>query len=266
LPASPTTGSSVVITDGGNWTTNNLIVARNGSTIEGLSEDLTLNMGGVTVWLVYSGSTWHVSASVGPQGVSGSAGPTGPTGPSGAASTVSGPTGPTGAASTVPGPTGPTGPSGAGAYTTTSSVQLGSLGIGTPASGTTGEIRATNNITAYYSDGRLKTILGNIPNALNKLLSLNGVIYVGNDIAEKYGYTSKEEQVGVIAQQVKNVLPQIVVPAPFDIAKSEEGEYSKSGENYLTVHYDKLIPLMIEAIKEQQKKIEELERKLNGNA
>jgi hypothetical protein len=51
---------------------------------------------------------------------------------------------------------------------TTASVQFGSFGVGTAASGTTGEIRATNNITAYYSDDRLKTRLGNIENALDK--------------------------------------------------------------------------------------------------
>ena len=73
----------------------------------------------------------------------------------------------------------------------------------------------------------------------------------------------KKEQVGVIAQEVEKVLPQIVVPAPFDIAQDADGnEYSKSGENYKTVQYDKLVPLLIEAIKEQQETIINLQRRI----
>ena len=142
--------------------------------------------------------------------------------------------------------------------------QINSLGVGTPPSGSTGDIRATNNITAYYSDLRLKDVLGNIKNPLEAVLSLNGVIYKGNAVARGYGYTSDTEQVGLIAQEVQKVLPQVVVPAPFDIAQAEDGsEYSKSGENYLTIQYEKLIPLLIEAIKEQQVQISELKKYIN---
>lgn len=122
------------------------------------------------------------------------------------------------------------------------------------------EIRATNNITSYYSDGRLKDILGPIKNALSKVGNLNGVIYKNNDIAATHGYTTQEEQVGVIAQDVQRVLPQVVVPAPFDIGKREDGtEYSLSGEDYMTVRYEKLVPLLIEAIKELTMKVNRLE-------
>ena len=63
---------------------------------------------------------------------------------------------------------------------------------------------------------------------------------------------------------MEKVLPQVVVPAPFDIAQDEDGnEYSKSGENYKTVHYDKLVPLLIEAIKELKGEIEELKSKIS---
>jgi hypothetical protein len=144
---------------------------------------------------------------------------------------------------------------------TTNSYQIRSLGVGTPASGVTGDIRATNNVTAYYSDLRLKDVLGNIKNPLEAVMSLNGVVYKGNEVAREYGYTSDTEQVGLIAQEVQKVLPQVVVPAPFDIAQAEDGsEYSKSGENYLTIQYEKLIPLLIEAIKEQQVQILELQK------
>jgi hypothetical protein len=139
--------------------------------------------------------------------------------------------------------------------------QVNSLGVGTAGSGTTGEIRATNNITAFYSDKRLKDIISTIPNALDKLLTLSGVIFTQNKKAEEFGYTDYSEQVGVIAQEVQAVLPQVVKPAPFDL---DENNQSKSGENYITVQYEKLVPLLIEAIKEQQKQIDELKAKI-GN-
>lgn len=119
---------------------------------------------------------------------------------------------------------------------TSSSVQFGSLGVGTAASGTTGEIRATNNVTAYYSDDRLKTKLGAIENALNKVCSLSGFYYEANEVAQSLGYDPVKE-VGVSAQEVQAVLPEVVVPAPID-------------DKYLTVRYEKMIPLLIEAIKE----------------
>jgi hypothetical protein len=129
--------------------------------------------------------------------------------------------------------------------------QITSVGIGTAASGTAGEIRATNNITAYYSDKRLKSDITVIPNALQKVLSISGVTFTANELAASFGYTNSAEQVGVIAQEIELVLPQIVVPAPFDIGQDEQGnEFSISGENYKTVQYEKLVPLLIEAIKE----------------
>ena len=141
--------------------------------------------------------------------------------------------------------------------------QVSSLGVGTAASGTAGEIRATNAITSYYSDERLKKDITEISGALDKVMQLKGVTFRANELAESYGYKSDKEQVGVIAQDVEKVLPQIVVPAPFDIMQLQEGvEISRSGENYKTVHYEKLVPLLIQAIKEQQIMIEELQKKV----
>ena len=142
--------------------------------------------------------------------------------------------------------------------TTGADVQFDSLGIGTAASGTTGEIRATSAITSFYSDERLKENIQLIPNALDKVLSLRGVTYQPNNIAESYGF-KKDNMVGVIAQDVEKVLPEAVKPAPFDILKLNEGiEISMSGENYKTVQYEKLVPLLIEAIKELNKQVNEL--------
>jgi len=129
--------------------------------------------------------------------------------------------------------------------------QFKSIGVGTAGSNTTGEIRATNAITSYYSDERLKTDITEISGALDKVMQLRGVTFRANELAESFGY------------DVEKVLPQIVSPAPFDIMQLQEGvEISRSGENYKTVHYEKLVPLLIQAIKEQQIMIEELQKKV----
>ena len=127
------------------------------------------------------------------------------------------------------------------------------------AAGPTGTIRATGEIYAGYSDIRLKDDIRIIDNAGIKLYSLNGVTYSQNKLAENYGYVDYRNRLGVIAQEVQKVLPQIVSPAPFDI--DEQGN-SKSGKNYLTVDYARLIPLIVETIKEQQREIEFLRESL----
>ena len=129
---------------------------------------------------------------------------------------------------------------------TVASVQFGSIGVGTAATGTSGEIRATNNITAYYSDDRLKTRLGNIENALAKLMSLNGFKYQANETAQALGYAVIPE-IGLSAQEVQAVLPEVVVPAPID-------------EKYLTIHYERVIPLLVEAIKELKAEVDSLKK------
>jgi hypothetical protein len=129
---------------------------------------------------------------------------------------------------------------------TTQNSQFNSVGVGTAASGTAGEIRATNNVTAYYSDDRFKTNLGNIPNALDKVQTLNGFYYEANELAQSYGYEKKLE-VGVSAQQVQAIMPEVVAPAPID-------------EDYLTVRYERLVPLLIEAIKELKAEVDELKK------
>ena len=143
---------------------------------------------------------------------------------------------------------------------TSSNIQFGSLGIGTASSGTAGEIRATNQITSFYSDERLKEDIVEIKDALEKVMQLRGVTYTPNSIAESLGY-KKENMVGVLAQDVEKVLPEAVKPAPFDIMLFENTEISKSGQNYKTVQYEKLVPLLIEAIKELNKEVQQLKVK-----
>lgn len=134
----------------------------------------------------------------------------------------------------------------------------GGFSVGTTADPGAGAIYATGNITAYYSDARLKTVSGKIENALDKVAQLSGVYYTNNSVAKSFGYDSDEVQVGVLAQDVEAVLPQIVKAAPFDL---DENGNSKSGENYKTVQYERLVPLLIEAINELQAKVKLLENK-----
>lgn len=126
-----------------------------------------------------------------------------------------------------------------------SSAQVTSLGVNTAASGTAGEIRATNNITAYYSDARLKDFAGPIGDALSKVKSLTGYYFYENETAKSLGYNYEGRQVGVSAQEVEAVLPEIVTQAPIS-------------DEYKTVYYEKLVPVLIEAIKELNEKVDEL--------
>jgi hypothetical protein len=130
-------------------------------------------------------------------------------------------------------------------------------------------VYAEGDIIAFYSDERLKTRVGTIENALDKIKQLTGFYYVNNDLAKSFGYKDEKLQVGLSAQEVQSVLPEVVTLAPFDTEFDENNQAigSKSGESYLTVSYDKLVPLLIESIKEQQLQIEELRsevKKLKG--
>ena len=210
------------------------------------------------------------TGATGPQGTTGSTGPTGSTGLTGAtglrgATGLTGSTGSTGiglvgaTGSTGPqgiaGLTGPPGQTGAtgipGGFTTNSRAQVLRLGVNTdPNAGgwVDGEIRAMNNITAYYSDDRLKTRLGKIENALQKVRNLTGFYYEANELAQSMGYVAKRE-VGLSAQDMQKVMPEIVTTAPVD-------------NKYLTIWYEKTSPLLVEAIKELADEIDEIKKKM----
>jgi hypothetical protein len=123
-----------------------------------------------------------------------------------------------------------------------------------------GAATLVGSLTQNTSDKRLKDNVKNIDNALNKVMALNGVTFDWNDIAVEYGWSPriKNNDIGVIAQEVQAVLPQAIDFAPFD---RDENHQSKSGENYLTVQYEKIVPLLIEAIKELKAEIDELKNK-----
>ena len=135
---------------------------------------------------------------------------------------------------------------------TSSSVQHGSFGVGTAASGTTGEIRATNNVTAYYSsDRKFKENVKDIESAAAKAKAIGGKTFDWTDeyIADhggEDGYFVQKHDFGVIAQDVQAVFPMAV-------KQREDGS--------LAVDYQKLSALALAAIAELTARVEALENK-----
>jgi len=106
-----------------------------------------------------------------------------------------------------------------------------------------GSITSTGNITAFYSsDERLKDNITPITNALQKVNEIGGYEFDWNNDSEETGH-----DVGVIAQEIEKVLPEIVVTRD---------------NGYKAVRYEKIVALLIEAVKEQQLQINELKSKL----
>ena len=139
-----------------------------------------------------------------------------------------------------------------GTITSTGTLSLSGSYSGTWA--VSGAITATGEVTAYYSDANLKKDIVEITNPIEKVMSLRGVTFRPNQTALDLGITDKEE-VGVIAQEVEAVLPQLVTPSAF--------------AGYKTVKYDKLTALLLEAVKAQQLQIDALRAeiaKLGGSA
>jgi hypothetical protein len=130
-----------------------------------------------------------------------------------------------------------------------SNVHFEGLMIGQTSGATANTIRCVGDIVAYYSDDRLKIKLGNLEDALAKVNSLNGFTYKPNEAALALGVDQDEIRVGVSAQEVQAVLPEAVKDAPV-----------QNTEGYLTVQYEKIVPLLIEAIKELSAKVEELSK------
>lgn len=113
----------------------------------------------------------------------------------------------------------------------------------------TGAITATGEVTAYFSDLRLKTNIVPIADALAKVEAINGVTFDPNEDALALGIDARH-QMGVIAQEVEAVAPELVCDSPF--------------AGYKTVRYDKLTALLIEAVKELSAKVRVLEAQLGG--
>ena len=126
------------------------------------------------------------------------------------------------------------------------------LGVGIAASSTTGRIDASNDVVAYAtSDERLKENVKPIKNALDKVSQIQGVEFDWKPLSDKEKKTihgNEGHDVGVIAQEVESVLPEVV---------------QERDNGYKAVRYEKLVPLLIESIKEQQQQIEDLKAIVN---
>jgi hypothetical protein len=124
----------------------------------------------------------------------------------------------------------------------------------------TGALTTTGDITAFFSDRRLKTNVCVITDAVTKVRALTGIRYTPNQLAEQLGFATDESIVGLFADELEAVLPEAVKLAPFD---SDENGDSKSGENYKTIQYEKVVPLLVEAIKELSREFEEFKKKFS---
>lgn len=124
----------------------------------------------------------------------------------------------------------------------------GYVGIGTATPSqklhVTGNILATGTITP--SDARYKNQIEPIPDALSKLQQLNGVTYHMNATAFPEWNFTNEKQYGLIAQEVEKVFPEMV--------------HTLNNEGYKGIDYVKLIPVLVESIKQQQQQIETLKK------
>jgi hypothetical protein len=156
-----------------------------------------------------------------------------------------------------------------GWYNSTYAVGIWSTGVGlvqtynNASFQVNGTLYATGNVTAYYSDMRLKDKTGEITGALAKVNSLSGFYYKTNALGKTLGFDDDRIQIGVSAQEVEAVVPEAVFAAPFDISRDEgTAGQSISGEDYKTVQYERLVPLLIEAIKELNAKVDTLQAQL----
>jgi DNA polymerase III psi subunit len=141
----------------------------------------------------------------------------------------------------------------------------GNVGIGTDTPATKlhiqGDLVATGSISSFYSDERLKEDIKKIESPLNIIENIKGFYYKPNELAKSFGIKNDKREIGLSAQDVKRVLPEIVSLAPFDISRdSSNNIVSKSGEDYLTICYERMIPVIVEAIKELNNEIKELKR------
>jgi len=132
---------------------------------------------------------------------------------------------------------------------TTSDVRFDSFGVGTAASGTTGEIRATNDITAFYSsDERLKENVQDLTGALDNVNKIRGVKFDWKELSEEERKTIHSHEgtdIGVIAQEIQGVYPELV---------------HQRDHGYLSVDYVKLTAVLIQAVKELSAKVDELSK------
>ena len=109
-----------------------------------------------------------------------------------------------------------------------------------------------------FSDDRLKEKDGQLTGSLDKLNQITAFFYYENDVAKKLGFRNNERQLGLSAQEIKKVIPEVVTIAAFDRElDSKTGKFkSRSKKKYLSVDYEKLSAFTIEALKELNTKVD----------
>jgi hypothetical protein len=126
------------------------------------------------------------------------------------------------------------------------------VGGTTTMNSTTGRIDASNDVVAFAtSDRRLKCNIKPIENALCKVVGASGNTFDWKELTKEetqniHGNTGKD--VGVIAQEIEAILPEAV---------------TTRDSGYKAVNYEKIVPLLIEAIKTLTLKVEDLESKMS---
>jgi hypothetical protein len=120
-----------------------------------------------------------------------------------------------------------------------------------------GTLYVVGDVYSATSDERLKIIEGPITDAVAKVMELEGFYYYDNEIAKSLGVVGNRRKLGLSAQKLNLVIPEVVVPAPFDQDENLPTESkSVSGEDYLTAQYDRVVPLLVNAIKEHEHTIQ----------
>jgi hypothetical protein len=147
-----------------------------------------------------------------------------------------------------------------GIYYNTSNVGIGTI---SPAQKlhVIGDVAATGRVISYYSDERLKTNISKIYNSLEIINNINGFYYEPNNIATSLGIKNRGREIGLSAQDVNRFVPEVISLAPVDICRDANNDLvSKSGSNYLTINYERLIPILVESIKELNMQITHLKK------
>lgn len=255
LPATPTLGDNITIVDGANWTTNNLIIGRNGSTIEGVSEDLTIDIRSIRLDIVYDGTTWNVITSTGTAEIPDQ------TGNSGKYLTTNGSSVSWSSVDALPSQSGNDGKylttDGSTASwavlvagitatddTTTNTSYYPSLFTATSGSQSSAKVSSTK----LYFNPNTGTLSSTNFNSLSDLILKENIVplNVSIDSINPVEFTWKDnnkKSFGLIAQDVEEIFPHMV-------ETSEEGIKS--------VSYIQLIPILIKEIKELKEEIKKM--------
>lgn len=130
-----------------------------------------------------------------------------------------------------------------------------------------GEGAFAGNVTAYYSDERLKEVDEDLDpdQCLAAVNRWRKVRYHANELGAQNGYDPKKKEIGLLAGEVHQDFPELTPLAPFDFETLEDGSVvSKSGENYRTMTYERVVAVQAAAITALTRRLEKLEAKHDG--